>query len=611
MAIGARPAVVAQHRVALEVDAGQRDLGGQKLERRRRCAFHPQCAGALAGRDDERTVRSPREHVALEGARSRDVAAAGQGVFHALACNGVAGHGAGRIHDAQGPDAVAALRGRDPAGDPAELRAAGQGFELRDRPLASRLRQDAGGLPQGRSDAAKPWQAEHGDLARHRAVGDLQAYVRTEDGELQLLAIEHSELHRHRGDFALEEQGTLRARRIPLKHREHQHDGQQRPDDAMAPERERTQQLDPGHQRRRRVAFGRGLAQPEDQPAAARAQGRPAHIQDEGEQREFQRVLARRPQAGPRAPPCEGHQHEPRHLAQPGRPPLEEVVPGRAQVQHHVLHQLHRLLRDGVAQVAVTRRGAVVEEVGEQAHRRERHQQADASPAHAQAGGVDRQQGQRDHAARHGPDAQHADQAGQGEVAPRRHRALRRPVQQVERQQGQPLRQEELALEAPDQVLLLHPGEQDQEHEQGRHLHRNPRRARARAFAQDRAEGEETREDEQVVDRDQEGHAAAEEGVVDPEQDAGEHDAVLVVQRPPVLPMALGQPDIEVDVARPHVPVRHRRVVPHGAHHREQHAQRGQHPHRPGDERFSGNGHGRVRCSSCGRRTGADGGSPS
>ena len=290
-----------------------------------------------------------------------------------------------------------------------------------------------------------------------------------------------------------------------------------------------------------------------------------------------------------------------------------EAVERPADVQQDVLHQQQGVVPDQVAQAAVALRRLVVGEVGGEAHHREHRQDRDAFRPHAQQQRVGHHQRQRDHAAGHGADAQRAGDTGQHEVASGLRPGDRRAGQEEEGQQRQPLRQEELALEAPGQVFLLHPREQAGQHHHLRHQQRPGGCLGPGAVLQDRAEGQERREHQQVVHDDQEHDRPVEHGEVDPEQEPRQHDAVLVVERPPFVPVAFADARVELHVARPHVPEGHAGEIAEGADDGQQRRQgRADPPHPEGQglPKVPGLPPHALRCPSCGRRTAAGGGSP-
>ena len=175
-----------------------------------------------------------------------------------------------------------------------------------------------------------------------------------------------------------------------------------------------------------------------------------------------------------------------------------------------------------------------------------------AFPGHAQEHGQKRHQRQGQDPVGHGGGGRQAEGHGQDESPGCLALRLCGPVQAVEGRQGDELGHDELALEPPGQVLLLRPGEKP-----GRDEKDGPMLATLRLFANGQGKDQAGGGRQGVVDDQKEPDPAFEEVQVKPEKDPGQEDAMLVVLRPPSRPIPLQRLDVEIEIAVPHVGVRH------------------------------------------------------
>ena len=177
-----------------------------------------------------------------------------------------------------------------------------------------------------------------------------------------------------------------------------------------------------------------------------------------------------------------------------------------------------------------------------------RNQDGVAFPGHAQEHGQKRHQRQGQDPVGHGGGGRQAEGHCQDESPDCLALRFSGPVQAVECGQGDELGHDELALKPPGQVLMLRPGEKP-----GRYEKDGPMLAPLRLFANGQGKDQAGCRRQGVVDGQKEPDPAFEEVQIEPEEDSGQEDAVLVVLRPPDTPVSPHCLDVEIEIAVPHV----------------------------------------------------------
>ena len=192
--------------------------------------------------------------------------------------------------------------------------------------------------------------------------------------------------------------------------------------------------------------------------------------------------------------------------------------------------------------------GLVAMEVQEDAQNGQGAQDDHPPVIHAQCECQQRQQGQRDHPIGHAAQCHDATRRRSGKPAPPVAVGLAGPVQEIEGHEWQELGQHELTLESPDHVVVLDPGKQPDRQESAKACP-----PAAGSFAPDEEEKDDNAGDQQIVGHEQEEPCTREPGLLHPEEDARQQDAVLVVLRPPCRPVAMTGIHVEPQRAIPHV----------------------------------------------------------